>query len=230
MPDVLDAGLPDPADPAGSADPADPAWGQFRTYLEVQHGIKPATAVTYASQVKRILAAVPDLTTPALNAWIKQFPSNQRTPFRASWRKFRLYFVGHYGITLADFSRLSTENMPAEVQEAIRDCVKNHKVKPQVLSDLTTDLDFGPRYQALRATLPGLQAGVLVLGLTHDGRLASIPADAHTLFCAWGQQNQRTSGTRWLLPASPGGDIAMTPAQIGKLLKPGTGTNTKGNG
>jgi len=196
-----------------------PEWAHFRQYLKDRHKIKAETAITYASQVRRILTAVPELTTPHLNGWIKQFPSNQRTPFRASWRKFREYYLDKYKITLPDFSRLDGNGVTTEVLDALRDCVRGHKIKAQTLCGLTTEIDTGPRYAALSKTMPGLQSGALVLVISHDGKLASVPVQAYRTFVEWGQQSANPARPHWLVPVAPGGDIAMPATQIGKLLK-----------
>lgn len=205
------------ADPDSLDSPA-PAWAEFRQYLKGL-GIKPVTAVTYAAQVKRILLAVPELSTPALNAWIRQFPGKQRTPFRASWRRFRQYYEAKYRLSLPDFTRLDTSDVTEAVLAALRDCVQGHKIKAQTLAELTIELDTGPRFAALSKTMPGLTTGALVLVVSHDGKLASVPAQAYRTFVEWGQQGTRQGGPRWLLPATPGGDLAMLAPQIGKMLK-----------
>jgi len=206
------------ADTDATDTPDTPEWAEFRQYLK-KRGIKPGTAMTYAAQVKRIIGAVPELTTANLNAWIKQFVSRQRTPFRASWRKFRQYYEAKYNLSLPDFSRLDGNDITEEILDALRSCVKGHKIKPQTLCELTTELDTGPRFAALCKTLPGLQSGALVLVLSHEGKLSSVPVDAYRTFVQWGQQANRQTKPHWLLPTGPGGDIAMPSTQIGKLLK-----------
>ena len=121
-----------PADTDTPDTPDTPEWAEFRQYLK-KRGIKPGTAMTYAAQVKRIIGAVPELTTANLNAWIKQFVSRQRTPFRASWRKFRQYYEAKYNLSLPDFSRLDGNDITEEILDALRSCVKGHKIKPQTL-------------------------------------------------------------------------------------------------
>ena len=193
-------------------------WAAFREYL-LKRQIKKESAITYASQVKRILAEVSDLSTPNLNGWVGQFVASQRTPFRASWRKFREYYEEKYGIVLPDFTRLDGNHITPDLLRALRFCVQEHKVRAQTLCGLTTELDTGPRFAALSKTMPGVQSGALVLVLSAEGQLTSIPVDAYRIFVAWGQQERRATRPLWLIPNIPGGDIAMPAPQVGKLLK-----------
>ena len=194
-------------------------WASFREYLASKHRIQKQTGITYASQVRRILGEVGELTTPNLNKWVGQFVASQRTPFRASWRKFRMYYKDKYGIDLPDFSRIDGNNVTPELLEALRVCVQGHKVRALTLCALTTQLDTGPRFAALSKTMPGVQSGALVLVISAEGHLTSIPVEAYRAFLAWGQQSSRAGQPHWLIPNTPGGDIAMSASQIGKLLK-----------
>ena len=66
----------------------DEPWKSFAAWLVASRGLGPASVSTYLTQTRRILAAVPDLSTHAVTAWIDVLPSHHRSPHRTAYRAY----------------------------------------------------------------------------------------------------------------------------------------------
>lgn len=63
-------------------------WKSFAEWLVSARGLGPASVSTYLTQVRRILAAVPDLSTEKIAAWVDALPSHHRSPHRTAYRAY----------------------------------------------------------------------------------------------------------------------------------------------
>lgn len=195
-------------------------WVDFRQWLIDDQGVAKATARTYATQSRRILRELDgDITSESLFNWVNCRPATHRTPFRSSWRRYRLFMEKKHKTTLATFPQ--GESIPAEIIAALA-LIKNRGIGSGSIGKLTIKQDDSARRDALAKINRDVEHGELLVILDPDNSLYLIPADAYKTLIEWGKQGSRmddSENPRWLVPALPGGSDAMKAIKITRLIR-----------
>jgi hypothetical protein len=203
-------------------------WTEFRDWLIEVHGVSKTTARTYATQARRILRELDgEITSRTLFRWINDRPSSHRTPFRSSWRRYRLFMREVYKTRLATFPQ--GVPLPPDVVQALHE-IKEKNIGAGSIATLTTVKDTGPRRAALARINRAVEDGDVQVVLDDKGSLFLIPTTAYNTLVTWGKQGSRMddpTNFRWLIPANPGSKDPMKTLKITRILKkPPTDTSS----
>ena len=196
-----------------------PIWGDFRLWLVESEGVTKTTARTYCTQVRRILREIEgSVTTENLFSWINSRPAGHRTPFRSSWRRYRLYIEIKFNIEVTVFP--VGNNVPLEVIEALV-LIKARNIGSGSIEKLTTSVNTGKEREALAKINRDVDSTNLLVCLGSDGSLYLVPTGAWKVLFSWGTQDSRVDdkeNPRWLVPAFPGAQEPMKAVKITRMV------------
>jgi len=197
-----------------------PIWGDFRAWLTDSEGVTKTTARTYCTQVRRIIREIEHPITPeTLFDWINSRPPGHRTPFRSSWRRYRLFTIQTFGVTVADFPAGS--GVPTEVIEALS-AIKKRGIGSGTIQKLTTKVNTGREHDALARINRDVENNDLLVCRCSDNSLSLVPREAWNTLFRWGKQDKRVDdikeNPRWLVPTYPGAQESMKAVKITRLV------------
>ena len=205
-----------------------PIWGDFREWLVTSEGVTKTTARTYCTQVRRILREIEGPATPeSLFDWINSRPAGHRTPFRSSWRRYRLFIMKTFSINVSDFPAGS--GVPVEVIDALA-AIKARSIGSGTIERLTTQVNTGKERDALARINRDVESNDLLVCRCSDDSLSLIPKEAWKTLFKWGKQSNRVDdieeNPRWLVPAYPGAQEPMKAVKITRLVNQWTSSRS----
>jgi hypothetical protein len=197
-----------------------PIWGDFRDWLVNDEGVTKTTARTYCTQVRRILREIEGPTnSEGLFDWINSRPAGHRTPFRSSWRRYRMFIEKVFSVQVPDFP--TGNGVPLEVVEALA-TIKGRGIGSGTIERLTTKVNTGKERDALARINREVESNDLLVCRCSDDSLSLIPKEAWKTLFQWGKQSKRVDdieeNPRWLVPAYPGAQEPMKAVKITRFV------------
>lgn len=189
-------------------------WKSFAAWLVTSRGLGSASVSTYLTQTRRILAAVPDLSTDAVAAWIDLLPSHHRSPHRTAYRAYAEWRVG-IGEPVPTLPVTEpTVTLPGAVVDALAHLQERSGLGSRGLAAMR----WGARVEGSKAAaFPEHYFFLAPPEIRAD--YAVLPRVQVDIVTAWAYPNGSPGPDAPLIPRAPGDRHALPATAISRLIR-----------